>query len=168
MTHRGDFISEQINDHGWNIGAELGVWDGRTLGRLLANTMAHIIAVDAWVDQGEYTGKDRHGNIWDHQTHRQKVEDLAAEYEGRVTIYDEMTVTAARYVEDASLDFIFIDADHSYEGVMADIEAWESKVRPGGWVMGHDINWNSVRSAVLDSYGGTYWIGPDNVWWVEK
>lgn len=45
---------------------------------------------------------------------------------------------AADFVDDASLDFAFIDADHSYEGCKADIDAWASKVKPGGWLCGHD------------------------------
>ena len=38
------------------------------------------------------------------------------------------------------LDFVFIDADHSYDGCHADIEAWASKVRPGGLLCGHDYD----------------------------
>ncbi len=35
-------------------------------------------------------------------------------------------------------DFVYIDADHSYEAVKADIEAWWPKVRMGGVLAGHD------------------------------
>jgi predicted O-methyltransferase YrrM len=38
------------------------------------------------------------------------------------------------------LDFVFIDADHSYEGCKADIEAWFPKVKPGGLLSGHDYD----------------------------
>lgn len=40
--------------------------------------------------------------------------------------------------EDASLDFCFIDADHTYESVSKDIDAWRSKVKNGGILAGHD------------------------------
>jgi hypothetical protein len=39
---------------------------------------------------------------------------------------------------DSSLDFIYIDANHSYDFVKEDLELWYPKVKPGGWVMGHD------------------------------
>ena len=36
------------------------------------------------------------------------------------------------------MDFVYIDADHSYEGARRDIAAWGRKVRRGGMVAGHD------------------------------
>ena len=38
----------------------------------------------------------------------------------------------------ALYDFVFLDADHSYEGCAADLAAWAPKVRPGGYICGHD------------------------------
>jgi cephalosporin hydroxylase len=37
------------------------------------------------------------------------------------------------------LDFLFIDGDHSYEGVKADFEDYKGLVRPGGLIAFHDI-----------------------------
>jgi hypothetical protein len=37
-----------------------------------------------------------------------------------------------------SLDFVFIDADHGYEGCLRDLRAWYPKVKPGGIFSGHD------------------------------
>jgi hypothetical protein len=37
------------------------------------------------------------------------------------------------------LDILFIDGDHSYEGVKADFLAYSSMVRPGGLIAFHDI-----------------------------
>jgi predicted O-methyltransferase YrrM len=37
-----------------------------------------------------------------------------------------------------SVDFVFIDGDHSYEGLRGDWEGWSSVVRPGGIVALHD------------------------------
>ena len=37
------------------------------------------------------------------------------------------------------IDFLFIDGDHSYEGVSRDFELWYPKVRKGGLVALHDI-----------------------------
>ena len=39
------------------------------------------------------------------------------------------------------IDFLFIDGDHSYEGVKADVDAWFEKLKPGGIIIMHDISW---------------------------
>jgi predicted O-methyltransferase YrrM len=39
------------------------------------------------------------------------------------------------------IDFIFIDGDHSYSGVKADVEAWFPKLKPGGIIVMHDVGW---------------------------
>jgi predicted O-methyltransferase YrrM len=75
------------------------------------------------------------------------------------------SVEAALDFKDESQDFVFIDADHSYEAVKADIEAWYPKVRPGGMLAGHDYNEPScgVTQAVCERFGprvtavGTVW-----------
>jgi len=40
---------------------------------------------------------------------------------------------------DGKVDFLFIDGDHTYEGVKADFEMYSSLVRPGGLIAFHDI-----------------------------
>ena len=50
----------------------------------------------------------------------------------------DSAAAASRY-EDGSLDAVFIDADHSYESVARDIDAWRPKVRLGGILAGHDF-----------------------------
>lgn len=52
--------------------------------------------------------------------------------------------------DDRSLDFVFIDAGHSYENVKEDITSWFPKIKIGGFIAGHDYNpkWPSVVRAV--------------------
>lgn len=50
-----------------------------------------------------------------------------------------LSIDAAGTIQDRSLDLVFIDADHSYQGVKGDLAAWVPKVRPGGWIGGHDF-----------------------------
>lgn len=45
----------------------------------------------------------------------------------------------ARVGNGRKLDLLFIDGDHSYEGVKADFESYRSLVRPGGIIAFHDI-----------------------------
>ncbi len=44
-----------------------------------------------------------------------------------------------KILNDEPLDFLFIDGDHSYEGVKADFENYSPLVKPGGLIAFHDI-----------------------------
>jgi hypothetical protein len=41
-------------------------------------------------------------------------------------------------VADNSIDFVYIDGDHSYKGLSLDINKWRNKVKRGGYIGGHD------------------------------
>lgn len=48
---------------------------------------------------------------------------------------------------------VFIDADHTYEAVMRDIECWASIIPDGGVIAGHDFFSEGVNKALLDTFG---------------
>lgn len=58
----------------------------------------------------------------------------------RSVLLRETSEQAAKRFEDESLDFVYIDANHSYEAVQQDIAAWAPKVRYGGLIAGDDFN----------------------------
>lgn len=47
---------------------------------------------------------------------------------------------------DNTFDMIYIDGDHSYQGVQKDLHASFSKVKSGGWIMGHDFGINPEKT----------------------
>lgn len=51
----------------------------------------------------------------------------------------EVVRQAAAALEGHKLDLLFIDGDHSYEGVKADFENYRPYVKPGGFIAFHDI-----------------------------
>jgi predicted O-methyltransferase YrrM len=57
-----------------------------------------------------------------------------------VPLVVDRSAAGAGYFADGSLWFVFLDADHSYESVKADIAAWWPKVAPGGRIAGHDYS----------------------------
>ena len=64
--------------------------------------------------------------------------------QGRVQVLREMSAPAAAHIEDNSLDFVYIDGDHTFDGVLADIKAYLPKVKTGGLIIGDDYtlgNW---------------------------
>ena len=73
-----------------------------------------------------------------------------------ITIIED-SVEAAKDFEDESVDFVFIDADHTYEGCLRDITAWYPKVKYGGVIAGHDYRNDStcqVKQAVNEYFKG--------------
>ena len=85
-----------------------------------------------------------------------------------------MSVDFAKTIPDNSLDFVYIDANHSYACVMDDMTAWTPKVRSGGIVSGHDYDIADVKKAV-DEYIAKHqyelYITDDAVspsWWFVK
>ena len=88
----------------------------------------------------------------------------------RVVLHRHFTNYAHKFVEDNSLDFIFIDAGHEYEDVLEDIHYWYPKVKPGGHIMGHDINQPQVRKAVNEKLGEGTWLlaKKQKIWYKQK
>jgi hypothetical protein len=64
-------------------------------------------------------------------------------------------VVAATFA-DASLDWVYIDGNHSYEYVKADLEGYFPKVRPGGYIVCDDYHyagfWNDGVTRAVDEF----------------
>jgi len=84
--------------------------------------------------------------------------------EGYYTPLKMTSLDAAKLYEDASLDFVFIDASHEYEDVKNDINAWLPKVKMGGVIAGHDYPWESVAKAVHEVLADEI-IRTNNICW---
>lgn len=65
------------------------------------------------------------------------------------------TTEASRYFK-KQIDFIFIDADHSLDGVRLDCEHWLPMLKSGGVVAFHDYHsdWKEVKQAADEFVGG--------------
>ncbi|MBU2110846.1 MAG: class I SAM-dependent methyltransferase [Actinobacteria bacterium] len=80
------------------------------------------------------------------------------------------SVQAAGVFGDQSCDFVWLDAAHDYEAVRADLQAWIPKVKPGGWIGGHDFNrhCSGVVMAVLNELTDHEWQVRRNSWlWLK-
>ena len=110
------------------------------------------------------------------QRHADMVQAIHAtqEFASRRIIMHEASESAAARTPDSSLDFVFIDADHSYEGVSTDLKAWAPKVRAGGVLCGHDYDngttWGVSRAVkeYADEASLRVLLGSDWTWFIHK
>ncbi len=187
-------IIKQIPVHGYQItgwiaefldsyylkGAEIGVYDGVLSNYLLRNNpKLHLTMVDAWavIEMDSFAGKSGDELAKINPTSWVTICGLAYRRTNfaahRRRIIREDSVIAASEVEDESLDFVFIDADHSYEGCSADLKAWVPKVKESGFVSGHDFEnhvfpkWG-VRQALIDFGVSKIIPGLDFCWCFPK
>lgn len=120
---------------------EIGSWKGRSTRAIADNTDGTVWAVDTWNGTPEdphfkeLVGKDPDWlfdefltNIGDTHLREQSVRPL------RLSSLDAAATLSAKF----KFDMIFIDADHSYEAVKADVLAWRPLLAEGGLFCGHD------------------------------
>jgi len=163
MPRRWHVIEVIATGRSYKRGAELGVAAGRFTAHLLQQIPdLHMIAVDLWAPTPDRFQCSGNYDSWPHEEHYRKYVARTEPYADRVKTLRMSSVDAAALVKDGSLDFVFIDADHSYEAVKADIAAWSPKVREGGLIAGHDIDWSSVHRAVVET--GLFEKTHDDVW----
>jgi predicted O-methyltransferase YrrM len=78
---------------------------------------------------------------------------------------------AASILEENQMDFVYIDADHSYKSTLNDLEAYYPLLKSGGFMGGDDITIGSVMAALLD-FAHTHSIKIITVnqreWWFQK
>ncbi len=174
-TARAAVLGALIRDHGLQDGimAELGVFRGDTFFYLLDRfPNLSLVGVDTWewgARDAKGTGQDDGARSYRESPLPDFEADIRADlpaYGARAAVLKSRTVDAARSYPDRHFDIVFIDADHTYEGVCADITAWRGKVRPGGILCGHDIDMPSVRAAVTESLAG--WFCPGEVIWAYR
>ena len=175
MAGKRELVIERLaRQGGWTSGAELGVWKGRTFKHLLnALPDLQLIGVDLYAPQLDSDGPEKwvpgeNGHEWDHEAYFKEMTEFCVKKDNRGTLLRMKTDDACELIEDESLDFVFIDADHSFEGCNGDIVNWSRKVRLGGYIIGHDIDWDEVNRAVRLNFGPDFEEDEDNVWYHVK
>jgi len=137
------------------IGAEIGVWQGETSAKLLSKyPELKLYMVDIWGDKSNYSGEKE----------KQIAKKVVKPFGHRAVILHGSSVRMSQVVENGSLDFVFIDANHSYKSVKEDNEVWYPKVCVGGYIMGHDYlnpKRPGVKRAVDELYGDSVFVCSD-------
>ena len=168
-------------------GAEIGVFRGQmSMQLLLARRDLFLFMVDSWAPSyaqaASYSAtRDYHAHLSPEQqrTHRTYALSSTQFAADRITVLHMWSAGAAAQIPDCSLDFVFIDADHSYAGTAADIAAWLPKLKDGGLLGGHDYCYGygpdkqydfNVIDAVDDAVARHAWtleLDVDSCWFVR-
>lgn len=149
--HHGTKILQLIEEYRPKICVELGTWQGASaipVARSIQRWGGTLTCIDTWSGELNEDGGSESGKapVMLLSCARRMVEAGLA----NVRLIPAMTVEAARYWSEP-IDFLYVDADHSYEGVKADLEVWYPHVKPGGFVLG-------------DDYGNTSYPGVKRAW----
>jgi hypothetical protein len=159
---RWSVIAQLANENGWTCGVEVGAADGRCAEAVLSACAGlHMTVIDPWEPQDGHTGPEDWSD-WPHAQHEEVARQRLGRFGSRCTIRKGYSADVAGEFADASVDFVFLDGDHGEVGVRADIKAWLPKIRSGGALLIHDINWPSVRG-VMDDVFEAYEVAPNNV-----
>lgn len=116
--------------------AEVGVERGVTSELLLRYMPGlHLTLIDIW--KADVSGTTDCDQIKHDQNLCETLNRIAPHRERTDVIWDD-SLRAVNRIEDDSLDFVFLDGDHGYEGAINDLVVWAPKVKSGGLITGDD------------------------------
>lgn len=126
---------------------EIGTRMGGTLFLFtkVADTSATIVSIDYPDGHGGGYPKSREGFYKSFAVSPQNLHLIKGDSHNSLTLQMLKNI-----INDRPIDFLFVDGDHSYNGVKMDYEMYGSLVRPGGIIAFHDNkptnsnNWSGV------------------------
>ena len=79
-------------------------------------------------------------HVWGQETFDRMYREVKEKFanNSNVRVIKEFSKGASQLFPDEYFDLVYIDANHTYQGVSADLEIWLPKVKRGGLLAGHD------------------------------
>jgi len=163
-----------VHKMGLRRGVEVGVAFGGHSGAILeTGGVDKLFGVDRYRHCGGYDDPMNLSQpLFDRLAKR--VGDRLSCFGNRFELIREDSEEAGKRFDDHSLDFVYLDADHSEAGVWKDLCTWAIKVREGGIIAGHDYghpDFAGVKRAVdrfFSRFGWTVNEEGHGVWWVQR
>ena len=141
-----DLVMHLFSEQETIVGLEIGVASGWTMNHFLQNlSNLQLTGIDPYVGY-----MDGHIQITQELLDAQYLaaQDNISDFAPRGKILRGYSQDFVNSFEDKSLDYIFIDGDHSYEGALRDCELFFPKIKSNGIFAGHDWSFDGVRKAV--------------------
>jgi hypothetical protein len=130
---------------------EVGSFEGESM-EIFAKSgkFKKIYCVDPW--QNGYDETDTSNNM---------VENAEVSFDAKKTQYPFVTkiklksLDAVNLFDDDSIDMVYIDGDHRPESVKLDIINWVKKIKPDGYITGHDWYYENglIQESVISCIG---------------
>ena len=139
-----DQLPQLFKELGYQSGAEIGVYKGEFTEKLCKAGLK-IIGVDPYIVYKNYR---KHPQELEYNELYEMALQVIAPYKG-CKLLKKTSMEALADVPDESLDFVYIDGNHSLPYIAQDIYEWYRKVRKGGIISGHDYMFN---------HHNPYWI----------
>lgn len=154
------------------IGVELGVWTGHNFAHLLdeCTNIEFMYGIDPYKP---YQDWNRYIDESIMENAQQTAVNNMSFFPNRCKLLKTTSHEASVLFKDNSLDFIFIDGDHSYDCCYNDLNWWYKKIRRGGLFSGHDFSLPGVNKALLqfrteNNITGFFKVIPNDVWfWIK-
>jgi predicted O-methyltransferase YrrM len=153
------------------VGVEIGVCLGVTTEALLKqiSNIKKIYAVDNYPAFIDWNGGDI--NEERQALMKQYAKDLLTPFGDKVEFCYESSTEFAKTLKKESLDFVFIDGDHSEEASYADFWNFYPLVKTGGIFAGHDIVLpdveKSLKNFLADKFDKVIRVS-NNAWYMIK
>ena len=141
-----DLVTHLFQQQETIVGLEIGVASGWTMNHFLQNlSNLQLTGIDPYVGY-----MDGHIQITQELLDAQYLaaQDNISDFAPRGKILRGYSQDFVNSFEDKSLDYIFIDGDHSYEGALRDCELFFPKIKSNGIFAGHDWSFDGVQKAV--------------------
>ena len=142
-------LCEWANEQGATGKAvEIGSYSGEGT-VVIAKHFKEVTAVDPWMNGYDINdvASQQCPMKFVFQAFQDKTEDLE-----NVMFIRGKSIDALESIKDESCDFVYIDGDHRYEGVLADLNGWRPKLREGGVMAGHDWSFKTVQKALVEVF----------------
>ena len=141
-TRHYSIVSDLIRAYGCRVGCEVGVAFGTQSEHIILNTdVKRLYSIDPYIPFARILDFIPNDPIQSQQwmdVHAQVTMARLSPYKDRCELIRKKSVDAARDFLDDSLDFVYIDGEHTYEAVRGDLNAWYPKIRLGGVIIGDD------------------------------
>ena len=148
-------LPQLLKETNSKIICEIGVQTGGNLFHMVkSSNVDEAYGIDIWKNTDKKSQNDIGLSDVQMEDMYSQVVKVSKEI-GNIQIIRDFSLIAAKQFNDEYFDFVYIDADHSYEGCRDDIYCWWNKVKRGGILAGDDyvnaISSENVKFGVIDA-----------------